>query len=59
MGSGKSPAGIAAAAIYTACVLEEVGRTQKEISEITGVTEVTLRNRQKDIAEYLNIDLDT
>jgi len=58
MGSGRGPAGIAAAAIYTACVLEDAKRTQKEISEITGVTEVTVRNRYKDIAEYLNLDVD-
>jgi len=59
MGSGKGPAGIAAAAIYTACVLEEAPRTQKEISAITGVTEVTVRNRYKDIAEYLDLDVVT
>ena len=59
MGSGKGPAGIAAAAIYTACALEDVRRTQKEISEVTGVTEVTVRNRYKDIAEYLDLDVDT
>ncbi len=58
MGSGKGPAGIAAAAIYTACVLQDDPRTQKEISAITGVTEVTVRNRYKDIAEYLNLDVD-
>ena len=59
MGSGKGPAGIAAAAIYTACALDDVRRTQKEISEVTGVTEVTVRNRYKDIAEYLDLDVDT
>ncbi len=58
MGSGKGPAGIAAAAVYTACVLEDVRRTQKDISRITGVTEVTVRNRYKDIAEYLNLGVD-
>jgi len=58
LGSGKGPTGIAAAAIYIACVLEDVKRTQKEISDITGVTEVTVRNRYKEIAEYLNLDVD-
>jgi len=55
--SGKGPAGIAAAAIYAACVLVDVKRTQTEISEITGVTEVTVRNRYKDIVEYLDLDV--
>ena len=55
--SGKGPVGMAAAAIYIACVLEDVERTQTEISDVTGVTEVTLRNRYKDIAEYLGLDI--
>lgn len=58
MGSGKGPAGIAAAAIYTACLQEDAIRTQRDISQITGVTEVTVRNRYKDIAEYLNLDVE-
>ena len=56
MCSGKGPAGIAAAAIYTACLQEDASRTQRDISQVTGVTEVTVRNRYKDIAEYLNLD---
>ena len=57
MPSGKGPVGIAAAAIYTACVLENTSRTQLEISQVTGVTEVTVRNRYKDIVEYLDLDV--
>ncbi len=57
MASGKGPVGIAAAAIYTACVLEDANRTQIEISQITGVTEVTVRNRYKDVVEYLDLDV--
>ncbi len=59
MPSGKGPVGIAAAAIYAACVLEGAGRTQIEISGVTGVTEVTVRNRYKDIVEYLDLDVGT
>jgi transcription initiation factor TFIIB len=55
--SGKGPVGMAAAAIYTACVLEGVERAQKEISDVTGVTEVTLRNRSKDIVEHLGLSI--
>jgi transcription initiation factor TFIIB len=57
MPSGKGPVGIAAAAIYTACVLEHTNRTQVEISQVTGVTEVTVRNRYKDIVEHLDLDI--
>jgi transcription initiation factor TFIIB len=58
MSSGKGPAGIAAAAIYTACIQEDENRTQGDISHVTGVTEVTVRNRYKDIAEYLNREVE-
>ncbi len=59
MASGKGPVGIAAAAIYAACIIENASRTQKEVSQVTGVTEVTVRNRYKDIVEYLDLDVDT
>ena len=55
--SGKGPVGMAAAAIYMACVLEDVERTQLEISNYTGITEVTLRNRSKDMAENLGLSI--
>lgn len=59
MPSGKGPVGIAAAAIYAACVLEDTNRTQIEISQVTGVTEVTVRTRYKDIVENLDLDVGT
>ena len=45
--SGKGPTGVAAAAIYIACVLGGEKRTQREIADAIGVTEVTIRNRFK------------
>ncbi len=54
---GKGPAGIAAAALYIACILEGERRTQREIAEVAKVTEVTIRNRYKEICEALGIDL--
>ena len=56
MVSGKGPTGVAAAAIYIASVLVGEKRTQREIADLTGITEVTIRNRQKEIAERLGID---
>ncbi|MHC1635465.1 MAG: transcription initiation factor IIB [Candidatus Methanospirareceae archaeon] len=55
--NGRGPIGIAAAAIYIAAVLCGKHRTQKEISEVTGVTEVTIRNRYKELAEELDIGM--
>ncbi|RLI97438.1 MAG: hypothetical protein DRO96_00795, partial [Candidatus Aenigmatarchaeota archaeon] len=54
--SGKGPCGCAAAAIYIASVLEGERRTQREVADVVGVTEVTIRNRYKEIAEALNIE---
>jgi transcription initiation factor TFIIB len=52
---GKDPVGIASAVLYIACQKEGENVTQKEISEAAGVTEVTLRNRKKELVEKLNL----
>jgi transcription initiation factor TFIIB len=54
--SGKGPTGVAAAAIYVACVLIGEKRTQREVADIVGVTEVTIRNRYKELVEKLGIE---
>jgi len=54
--SGKGPTGVAAAAIYVACVLQGEKRTQREVADIVGVTEVTIRNRYKELIEKLGIE---
>ena len=51
--SGRGPTGIAAAASYIASVLTGERRTQREIAEIAQVTEVTIRNRYKELVERL------
>lgn len=56
--AGKDPMGLAAAAIYIACVLENERKTQREVAEITGVTEVTVRNRYKGLTKDLGLDLE-
>src|SRR3989338_2617243 len=54
--SGKGPTGVAAAALYIAAVLEGEKRTQRDIADVVGVTEVTIRNRYKDLVEKLGIE---
>lgn len=54
--SGRGPIGIAAAALYIAGLLEGERRTQRDISEVSGVTEVTIRNRYKEIISRLNLE---
>lgn len=53
--SGRGPTGIAAAATYIASVIANERRTQREIAETASVTEVTIRNRYKELLERLDI----
>jgi len=46
--SGKSPTGYAAAAIYASALLCNEKKTQREVSNVVQVTEVTLRNRYQE-----------
>jgi transcription initiation factor TFIIB len=55
--AGKDPIGLAAAALYIACLQNGEKKTQKEIAEVAGVTEVTVRNRYKALAKQLNLEL--
>jgi transcription initiation factor TFIIB len=55
--AGKDPMGLAAAALYLSCVMNEDKTSQKVISTASGVTEVTIRNRYKGLKESLNIQL--
>jgi len=55
--SGRGPTGIAAAASYIASVLTGERKTQREIAEIAQVTEVTIRNRYKELVERLMFDI--
>ncbi len=56
--SGRGPTGVAAAAIYIAAVMNNERRTQREVAEVSGVTEVTIRNRYKEISEKLGIEIE-
>jgi len=49
LADGKAPNGLAAAYIYLAAVLLGINLLQIDISNFAGITEVTIRNRCKDI----------
>ncbi len=55
--AGKDPMGMAAAALYIACVQNNERITQKDIAEAAGVTEVTVRNRYKALKIQLNLKI--
>ena len=53
--SGRARSGIAASVTYIASTLADERRTQGEIARETNVTEVTIRNRYKQILEKIEI----
>ena len=51
--AGKDPMGIAAAALYLACISNGESKSQKDISVASGVTEVTIRNRCVGLRKFI------
>lgn len=51
LNNGKGPVGMAAAALYISSILLNERRTQKDVADVAGVTEVTIRNRYKELSE--------
>jgi transcription initiation factor TFIIB len=51
--AGKDPMGLAASVLYIACLNTGEGRTQTDIADAAGVTEVTVRNRYKNLKGQL------
>ncbi|WP_318569493.1 transcription initiation factor IIB [Salinigranum marinum] len=49
--SGKSPVGLAAAAVYAAALLTNEKVTQSQVSEVANISEVTIRNRYKELLD--------
>lgn len=56
--SGRGPTGLAAALIYIAAMKGGQRRTQREIADVSGVTEVTIRNRYKELSSALGINME-
>ncbi|MGB9577411.1 MAG: transcription initiation factor IIB, partial [Candidatus Norongarragalinales archaeon] len=53
--SGRGPMGVAAATVYIASVVTGERRTQKEVADVAGVTEVTIRNRYRELKKALDL----
>jgi transcription initiation factor TFIIB len=51
--AGKDPMGLAATVIYMSCLETGENKTQIEIAKAAGVTDVTVRNRHKDLQNKL------
>jgi transcription initiation factor TFIIB len=57
--SGKSPIGLAAAAIYAASLHTREPVTQREIADVSSVTAVTIRNRYGELVDLVSEDTET
>jgi len=55
--TGRDPRGLAAAAIYVAAIMHDCRVTQRDISRVSGVTEVTIRNRYKELVARLRLTI--
>ena len=54
--AGKDPMGLAASVLYLACLNSGESKTQTDIAEAAGVTEVTVRNRYKNLKSQLDLN---
>ena len=54
---GKAPNGIAAAYLYIASILIGQSVLQRDVSNVSGVTEVTIRNRCKEILTSFKLNI--
>ena len=55
MCNGPSPASICAVCLYVACLECSERRTQRDIGEVCGVTDVTIRNLLKKVKDKLDV----
>jgi transcription initiation factor TFIIB len=53
--AGKDPMGFAATVVYISCLKTGEDRTQTQIAHAAGVTDVTLRNRFKELKNQLHL----
>ena len=56
LSAGKNPMGFAASIVYLASLYTGEKKNQAEIADAAGVTEVTLRNRYRDLKRTLGLD---
>jgi transcription initiation factor TFIIB len=53
---GKDPVSMASSILYLVNVAEGHNKTQSEIAKTAGTTEVTVRNRSKELRQKLGLD---
>jgi len=53
--AGKKPDAVAATVIYMACIKNNESVSQQKISKISGISNVTIRNRLKEFKKYIQL----
>ena len=53
--AGKKPDAVAATVIYMACVKTDINLSQQQISRVSGITAVTIRNRYNEYKKYVKL----
>jgi transcription initiation factor TFIIB len=53
--AGKNPMGFAATILYLSCLKTGENKTQTDIAAAAGVTDVTIRNRYKELKSKLEL----
>jgi len=53
--AGKKPDSVAATVVYMACIKNNESVSQQKISEISGITSITIRNRLKEFTKYVQL----
>ena len=56
--SGKDPIGSAAAAVYLACKLHNIDASKRDVAEVAGVTEITVRNRCRELTKVIGVQVE-
>ena len=56
--SGLGPAGVTAAAVYISAIICGEHRSQRQVAEAAGISEVTLRDRYRKLADGLGIRIE-
>jgi len=54
---GRAPEGLTAASLYIACKLNMEDRTQGDIARTAQITEVTIRNRYKELVKKMDFEV--
>ncbi|HET9008890.1 MAG TPA: TFIIB-type zinc ribbon-containing protein [Nitrosarchaeum sp.] len=53
--AGKNPHAVAATVIYMACIKTDANLLQHEITKVSGITGITIRNRVQDFKKYVDL----